>query len=296
MASPIQIPATACRLCGSTATYLGAKVGKINKRDFHFYRCLNCQFAFVADPWRDYKAIYSEDYYRGLGADPYVDFVFEAEHPATTIRVYEWRGILQCIRSLVPLPAEARWLDFGCGQGGLLQYCSSHAPAHYFGFEEGWIEEQVPAKGFTLIRHPDLLPAAGPFDIITAIEVFEHIENPRDALALLRTVLKKDGVLFVTTGNPQPHWRRFLNWEYANPEVHVSYFTPARMARLFAETGFRPEFRAFLPGYSSILRYKVLKRLRLKQQQQWEKALPWTVITRAIDHRLKLSQQPIAWG
>lgn len=296
MAPPINIPATACRLCGSATTYLGAKAGRINQRDFHFYRCLHCQFAFVADPWRDYKAVYSEDYYRGLGADPYVNFVFEAEHPATTIRVYEWRGILQCIRSLVPLHANSRWLDFGCGQGGLLQYSNSHVPAHYFGFEEGWIDNQVATTGFTLIRRPDLLSAAGPFDVITAIEVFEHIENPRETLALLRTLLKKDGLLFVTTGNPQPHWRHFLNWEYANPEVHISYFIPALLARLFAETGFRPEFRASLPGYSNILRYKVLKRLRVKEQQLWEKALPWSVITRAIDQRLKLSRQPIAWG
>jgi|SRR5579862_9010254 len=287
---------TACRLCGSATAFLGCKRGRVNQRDFHFYRCLSCQFAFVGDPWTDHPAIYSEDYYRGRGADPYVDYVFEAEHPESTTRVYEWRGILENIRNLVRLDTNSRWLDYGCGQGGLLRYCNSRLPAQYFGFEEGWTREESPASDFKLIRRPDLLPDSGPFDVITAIEVFEHIENPLEALALLRRVLKKNGVLFLTTGNPEPHWGRFLSWEYANPEVHVSYYTPAVMGRLLTQTGFRPEFRRFLPGYSNVLRYKVLKRLKVKEQRPWEKLLPWGVITRIIDQHLKLSWQPIAWG
>src|SRR6185437_15542162 len=105
---------TVCKVCGSATTLIGSKRGKINQRAFHFYRCRSCQFAFVADPWTDYKSIYSEEYYRGLGADPYVDYVFESEHPDTTIRVYEWQGILENICKLISMRAQTRWLDFGC--------------------------------------------------------------------------------------------------------------------------------------------------------------------------------------
>lgn len=282
-----------CKLCGSPTILLGTKRGKITDRLFHLRRCLNCQFAFVADPWTDYQAIYSEDYYRGLGADPYVDFGFESEHPETTIRVYEWRGILTNIQKLTSIRPETRWLDFGCGQGGLLQYCSRRVKAQYFGFEEGWVQGEP--SGFTLLRTPDLLDGAGRFDIITAIEVFEHIENPLETLAWIRKLLKNGGVLFLTTGNPQPHWRRFLEWEYVYPEIHISYFEPATMQLLLTRAGFRPEFRRFLPGYSGILRYKILKRLGLREQRFWEKVLPWPLISRAVDLHLKLSYQPIAW-
>jgi len=286
---------TPCKLCESPTTPIGTKRGLISNRDFHFVRCLRCQFAFVADPWTDYATIYSEDYYRGRGADPYVDFVFESEHPDTTIRRYEWEGILKNVQRLISVGPQTRWLDFGCGQGGLLQYCRRHVPAEYFGFEEGWVGEEN-TSGVKMVRRPELLAEAGPFDVITAIEVFEHIEDPVKTIEFIRRLLKKDGLLFFTTGNPQPHWRRFLAWEYVYPEVHLNYFTPLAMDRLLTRAGFKTESRKFLFGYTGILRYKVLKRLGLKEQQLWERALPWKLITRAIDTHLKLSRQPIAWG
>ncbi len=287
---------TLCKLCGSLTTLIGTKRGRISERDFSLHRCPSCDFAFVADPWTDYETLYSEDYYRGLGADPYVDFVFESEHRNTTIRAYEWRGILANIQKLAPIGPDTRWLDFGCGQGGLLQYCSSRVPAQYFGLEEGWVQDQRAERGFTMIREREVLSSLGPFDVITAIEVFEHIENPAEALAFIRKLLKKGGLLFFTTGNPQPHWLRFLAWEYVYPEIHISYFTPQTIGRLLTQAGLQTEFRKFLPGYSDILRYKVLKRLGLKEQRFWESVLPWGIITKAIDRHMKFSHQPIAWG
>lgn len=286
---------TPCKLCGSPTVAIGTKQGGISKRDFHFLRCLTCQFAFVADPWTDYATIYSEEYYHGRGADPYVDFVFESEHPDTTIRIYEWQGILANIRKLIPLRPQTRWLDFGCGQGGLLQYCSRHVEAQYFGFEQGWVRDER-APGFTLVRLSESLRELGPFDVITAIEVFEHLEDPVEVVTVIRTLLKKGGLLFFTTGNPQPHWRRFLDWNYVFPEIHIGYFTPAAMDGLLTRAGLRTEYRKFLPGYPGILRYKILKRMGLRQKQLWEQLLPWGLITRAIDLHLKLSDQPIAWA
>jgi SAM-dependent methyltransferase len=284
-----------CKLCGSLTVSVGSKRGKISTRQFHLVRCSQCQFAFVADPWTDYGAIYSEDYYRGLGVDPYVDYVFESDHPDTTIRTYEWSGILENIRELFPLGPQTRWLDFGCGQGGLLRYCSRHVQAHYFGFEQGWIPEGVVSE-FTIIRQPEALQKLDQFDVITAIEVFEHIADPIETIAFIRTLLKKGGVLFFTTGNPQPHWHRFLAWEYVYPEIHIGYYTPMAIDGLLTRAGFRTEFRKFLPGYAGILRYKVLKRLGVKEQQFWERLLPWRPITKAIDRHLRASHYPIAWG
>ena len=63
------------------------------------------------------------DYYAGAGADPLVDYVGEIEYPAETIRIYEWRGLMSVVAALVPLRPETRWLDFGCGTGGLVRHC-----------------------------------------------------------------------------------------------------------------------------------------------------------------------------
>jgi SAM-dependent methyltransferase len=284
-----------CKLCGSATVLLGVKKGRVmSGRDFHLYRCLSCQFAFVSDPWTDYASIYSENYYRGLGADPYIDYIYESQHPGTTIRTYEWRGILANIRGLTNVGPATRWLDFGCGQGGLLTYCASRAEADYCGFEEGWLGAEASRLRFPVIRHSELLAQHEPFDIITAIEVFEHIESPLPVFALLRRLLKPGGLLFYTTGNPVPHWNRFLDWEYVYPEIHVSYFSPVAMDRVLTQSGFRTKAAGALSGYSDIIRYKVLKRLGVKDRHAWEAVLPWNTISRAIDAKLRITGYPVA--
>jgi SAM-dependent methyltransferase len=283
-----------CKLCGSTTVPLGVKKGQLTNRDFHLYRCLSCQFAFVSDPWTDYESIYSEDYYRGLGADPYIAYVYESQHPSTTIRNYEWEGILANIQALTDVGSDTRWLDFGCGQGGLLKYCESRVKAQYRGFEEGWLGPEASRLEFPIIRHSELLAQQDPFDIITAIEVFEHIESPMQIFGLLRRLLRPGGILFYTTGNAAPHWNRFLNWEYVYPEIHVSYFSPAAMDRGLTQSGFRTKVVRSLPGYSNIIRYKVLKRLGVKDRHAWEAALPWSLITKAIDAKMRITDYPVA--
>ncbi len=52
------------------------------------------------------------------------------------------------------------------------------------------------------------------FDVVTAIEVIEHVENPSKALKEVNRVLKKDGVFVMTTPNNNLFFRTFwLVWE-----------------------------------------------------------------------------------
>src|SRR6516165_4372186 len=105
-----------CKICSSSSLErIGAKSGHFAQRDFELYRCRNCGYGFVPDPWLDHEVIYSEDYYSGCGADPLVDYISEWNHPSTAVRRYEWRGILTLIESLHPLFRETSWLDFGAG-------------------------------------------------------------------------------------------------------------------------------------------------------------------------------------
>jgi len=285
-----------CKLCGSVTEPLGTKCGRLTGRPFHLHRCPECFFCFVANPWTDYASIYNEDYYHGRGADPWVDYTYEIEHPKRSIHVYEWQGVLDNIHALTGVGSKTRWLDFGCGNGGLVRYCKRHVGAQMFGFEEGWIRSAISHLDIPLLSQADLSSCAASFDIITAIEVFEHIEDPVGTLALLRKLLKPGGLLFLTTGNPQPQLGRFLDWEYVYPEVHISYYAPQTMDRLLKAAGFRTEFRGYLPGFTGVIRYKVLKRLRMKKQALWEKGLPWPLICRMIDQRMEITRQPIAWG
>lgn len=92
-----------------------------------------------------------------------------------------------------------RILDVGCGTGGMLRMLSS------FGTVEG-LDASSEALAFCrtrvgsdIVLHqgqlPEGLPAAPPFDVITAFDVIEHLEHPVEALQALRGALSAEGVL-----------------------------------------------------------------------------------------------------
>src|SRR3974390_629899 len=107
-----------CRICdGSLIERIGSKRGLFAKRDFQLCRCNGCGYAFVSDPWLDYDAIYSSEYYQGRGADPWIDYISEWKNPSSTVRQHEWRGVLKLVESLRPLSSETTWLHYGAGLG-----------------------------------------------------------------------------------------------------------------------------------------------------------------------------------
>lgn len=62
--------------------------------------------------------------------------------------------------------------------------------------------------------------------------------------------------------------------EYVYPEIHVGCFAPSAMVRSLTGAGLRTQFPGFLPGYTGILRHKVLERLGIKEWSPWERLLP----------------------
>lgn len=136
-------PSGKCKICSCMASYVGSKRGKYKPQDLRYFRCGDCGFIFVANPWLDYKEIYSEDYYKGLGADPSADYYFELTNPTETLRQSEWAGILRLVRTSRAVTHETRWLDFGCGNGGLVRYCREQARYDAWGYDQGWITEEA---------------------------------------------------------------------------------------------------------------------------------------------------------
>jgi hypothetical protein len=108
--------------------------------------------------------------------------------------------------------------------------------------------------------------------------------------------MRPGGLLFLTTGNAAPFRDHLTTWRYVTPDVHISFFEPETLAIALPKAGFEPAFPGFGPGWPDIIRFKTLKSLRRHHRNWIEASVPWSVAARLLDHRLRLSAQPIGWA
>jgi 2-polyprenyl-3-methyl-5-hydroxy-6-metoxy-1,4-benzoquinol methylase len=271
--------------------FIGSRIGRLDTRQYTYFSCDACHFSCISNPRMDYENIYSEEYYQGRGADPTIDYLYELENSELTIRNYEWKGIVSIFNKLVP--QGGRWLDFGCGAGGLVAFAKQHE-TDIVGFDEGWGAQAGRLKNIPILMADELKAAQGKYDFITAIEVIEHAPDPLAMLKLIRSLLKPGGVLFLTTGNAKPWRGKLLNWSYAAavPEVHISFFEPATLSLALEKAGFQAQEGRFFNGFVNIIKFKILKTLHFRQKNFLLEYLPWHLISKLVDLRYQASKQP----
>lgn len=194
------------------------------------------------------------------------------------------------VDALTDLGPDASWLDFGCGTGGLVEYIRENVGCAAFGYERGWAADQL---AIPVLDDGALDKHAGTFDVVTAIEVIEHTVEPVDFLRRLRTLLRPGGLLFLTTGNSQPYRHKLERWRYVVPEIHLSFFEPSTLALALQAAEFQPVWPGWSPGYVDILRFKILKNLRIKRRSPIEAVMPWRLLARMADARVQLSAHPV---
>ena len=93
----------------------------------------------------------------------------------------------------------------------------------------------------------------------------------------------------------EPFRGRLGKWSYVQPDIHVGYFEPGTLATALRGVGLQPAFPGYMPGFTDLLRYKILKNLRQKRRHAVEGIIPWPLVARAVDCRYRVSAQPIAW-
>jgi 2-polyprenyl-3-methyl-5-hydroxy-6-metoxy-1,4-benzoquinol methylase len=182
-------------------------------------------------------------------------------------------------RLLKPRPDQVRILDYGMGWG----YWSRMAQAHGFdvaGFElSKQRREYARNMGITVI---DTLPAglAG-FDCVYANQVFEHLPDPKQALADICRQLKPQGIVCIRVPDgrgvaaslEQRGWSPELG--AIHPLEHINCFTRKTLLSFAAKAGlkpFNPPLRLSWDSLWSGIRREVADRLLtthlfLKRQQ-----------------------------
>jgi SAM-dependent methyltransferase len=155
------------------------------------------------------------DFYVGME-----DQQYEATREA---RALQELGILQHIPTG---RRRGRLLDIGAGSGILIQQ------AKKLGFEAEGVEPsiglQTHARELGLNVHLGVLPhpdVHGPFDVITIVDVIEHVPDPVGLLRQARELLSPTGYLLVATPDRRSLVARVMGWQWWHYRVaHIGYF------------------------------------------------------------------------
>lgn len=269
----------------------GSKRSSFSNIEFELGRCPSCHCARVLNPRTDYANIYDEAYYRGAGADPKVDYMAELDDPQT-LRTLEWRAVERLAGELVPLTPGTRWLDLGCGVGGLVRYLRERGYEEVVGHDEGYGADLAASRGLPILSPSDLDGRAGTFDVVTSIEVIEHVVDPMSFLERAAKLLAPGGIFMLTTGNVERAGDDLAGWYYVIPDVHVSFLGPTSLDYAYSRVGLRAETTGFRPSHVDIIRYKMLKTLGQKQLAAWQQVVPWRPLTRLVDRRYGVTSMP----
>jgi 2-polyprenyl-6-hydroxyphenyl methylase/3-demethylubiquinone-9 3-methyltransferase len=158
-----------------------------------------------------------------------------------------WQGD-ECVRS--PLTGKSA-LDVGCG-AGLLTEPLARLGATVTGIDAspevvGVAREHAAAMGLAVdYRIGDVQQVEGKFDLITSLEVIEHVADPGAFLTALARRLAPDGLLILSTPNATG-WSKLMMITLAEGLGRIpkgthdfdKFIAPERMKQLLAEAGLK---------------------------------------------------------
>lgn len=202
---------------------------------FSYLECQGCGLVFLS-PRPEKKEIlqfYEQDYY-GEGLQKFHSWL---EAPRL---FFAWNRIRR-VKKLLPHPGKA--LDIGCGQGTFLQLLK----------KEGWecygteLTEESAArasrKGISVSVGEIDENRFGPhsFDLITLWHVLEHLPEPPKTLKTLTHLLKKGGILAISTPNIDSLQAKIGRdqWFHLDPPRHLFLYSPRTLEQMIESFGFR---------------------------------------------------------
>ena len=205
-----------CRICAIVLSPWGRTAG------IPLLRCRGCG-SIHADCPKPSEDLYADLYNRPDEVPPLV--------AASLDRV---------VSSMSSFRTHGRWLDIGFGQGALLD-SAARAGWQCHGTEHSEVAvEKARARGF--VTAPETGAFADRFfDVVSLIEVVEHVEDPRWFLTEARRVLRPGGCLYVTTPNAWSvnRWTLGASWSIFCPPDHLTIFSPRGLRELLWQCGFR---------------------------------------------------------
>lgn len=236
-----------CIICGSKKIKLAFmstnKHGRqvlTPKDKFSIYRCSHCASHFLNLKKIDekfFKKYYEEDYYSNGKNNKIIDFATKLLfNYSVKIKNFLILSEFRDKNELLYL------LDVGCGDGKFLSNFKKDKFTS-FGIEINPIGVLESLKKNLNVNKTDLLKFKTDlkFDIITFWHVIEHLQNPKENLIKAKKLLKKDGIVVISTPNTKS--LGFLlsnkNWFHLDSPRHLILYNVKTMKFLADKTGFK---------------------------------------------------------
>ncbi len=227
-----EVKCAICRERGDSKLYL---VSEAEGRSFRYERCISCGLIFLnpRPGAGEILAYYDEEYY-GQGKQKFRTWI---EVP----RLFFARQRVRRVQRF--LPHNGRALDIGCGQGTFLNLLKREG-WEVFGTELSEKQANRAIEAGLSVWMGDLredhFPSAF-LDLVTLWEVIEHLPQPAEVIRRIRPMLKKRGIVAISTPNPEGLQARVFreNWFALDIPRHLYLFSPKTLEQLMAQEGFR---------------------------------------------------------
>ena len=219
-----------------------------SKNCFDHRKCLCCGTIFTRT---EIKTNTLEDLY-----DHYYD---QARFELSSVVAH---SLERQVLSFVPFRSSGKILDIGFGEGGLLQiaegqnwqcYGTEISPRSLeYGAQQGWV---VSDNANNDVR---FMPQS--FDVVTMIELLEHVPNPQEIIQAAAHWLRPGGLLYLTTPNARSLNQRLLglDWSVFSPPEHLVIWSPKGIQHALHSAGFQ-SLRIRTEGLNP---YEILARIR----------------------------------
>ncbi|PJZ56477.1 class I SAM-dependent methyltransferase [Leptospira barantonii] len=215
------------------------------------YLCSSCGLQ-TQYPRPEASSLYTEEYYSG-GAD----FSYRDERQTERFDRYVWNARLKNIQRF---KRTGEFLDVGCSFGGFLN-CAKEAGWRVTGVEiSSYSAEVSRSRGFKVYQG-EFLDADLPenfFDVVTLVEVIEHLSEPSKVFQKLNRILKPGGLLLLQTANFEG-WQAIDSgpaYHYYLPG-HFYYYSESNLKKILDRSGFQNHIT--YPGVDFSLFAKLLK-------------------------------------
>jgi 2-polyprenyl-3-methyl-5-hydroxy-6-metoxy-1,4-benzoquinol methylase len=166
---------------------------------------------------------------------------------------------------LLSVGAPHSLLDVGCGEGVLVQRWAQRLPdARFVGLDleeesiqQGWLEHRASNLEYRVLEAQELPFSENEFEMASAMEVLEHLPDPRRTLAEMARCAS--GHLLVSVPR-EPLWRmlnmaRGAYWSAAgNTPGHLNHWSARSFVAMLSGFGDVVEVRAPFPWTMALVR------------------------------------------